>query len=657
MIAKRFLIFILVCSLMVSSCACGMKDDPTDPPVTTTTRVSVRNFPDYTPELRDHLGVEPEPSTFNELLTLSRAMQGPGFYREDEDHHYCELIYNNNNYYVIRYEMAKEWFEYRFTGQDHLYFEEDNGRLIIRDDSYSGPEGMLMPYNFIAFVDNSCKFLILVGGGYDVPIVSDADINAFKNFYNEPSYDVPDETMPVFESMEIDYVPADNGRIIPIVTEYVEDRWYKENSTFHYSFISLDGEYVSGAFFDWVSYSDEANAYIVRRTSGGVSKYGFLSDDGALFTGLVFDGAACAMANAPDNVCFYGTNYADGHLWVSSIDESLNVVDSVKITCDENELSLKAKNAQLSVVYINDRSAVMINRDQYYYSLMLVNNLSGKFLYNDKDAGLNDVSVFGDVIIEQFFRGQGVKVYDMDGNLILYDENAYTGMLTEDRFMIARDTELEIYDTNWQVVISTSIPSNSEVMTSFGQIAVDDGKQTLVYNKDLVLVNKLDYSLGDGTYLRDWRGYGEGAMFYDTITDEAEIINLNNGARMRKESHFSYGFKEGYIIATNSNYGNVPAEEWRVYDQDFNLLLSGEGTVDSVRDEASGDVFIVVEYDDMLTLYSMPDLEEMFSFAGNIWTLKATDGRFHCWDTDCFILLDSSGEEIVTYNVFYSKKG
>lgn len=183
---KRLLIFMLVCSLSISFCACKKEENPAEPPVTTTTTTigsSVRSLPDYTPELREHLGVEPEPSTFDELLTLSRAMKGPGFYEEDEEHHCCTLVYNNNHYDVIRYEKAKEWFEYRFTGADHLYFEEDNGRLIIRDDSYSGPEGMLMPYNFIAFVDNSCKYLIIIGGSYEVPTVSDADIDAFKNFF------------------------------------------------------------------------------------------------------------------------------------------------------------------------------------------------------------------------------------------------------------------------------------------------------------------------------------------------------------------------------------------------------------------------------------------------------------------------------------------
>ena len=186
MVTKRFLIFILVCALSIPFCACEKKEGPTEPPVTTTTRSSVRSLPDYSPELREHLGVEPKPSTFDELLTLSRAMKGPGFYREDEEHHCCTLVYNNNHYDVIRYEKAKEWFEYRFTGADHLYFEENNGRLIIRDDSYSGPEGMLMPYNFIAFVDNSCKYLIIVGGSYEVPNVSDVDINAFKSFFVKP---------------------------------------------------------------------------------------------------------------------------------------------------------------------------------------------------------------------------------------------------------------------------------------------------------------------------------------------------------------------------------------------------------------------------------------------------------------------------------------
>ena len=183
MTAKRFLIFILVCALSVPFCACGKKESTAEPTVTTTIVSTVGPLPDYTPELREKLGVEPVPSTFDELIHLSNAMKEYGFYREDEEHHCCTLVHGDNLYYVIRYEKAKEWFEYRFTGNDHLYFEEENGRLIIRDDSFTGPEGMLMPYNFIAFVDNSGKFLIIVQGYEEIPVVSDADINAFKDFY------------------------------------------------------------------------------------------------------------------------------------------------------------------------------------------------------------------------------------------------------------------------------------------------------------------------------------------------------------------------------------------------------------------------------------------------------------------------------------------
>ena len=95
---KRFLIFILVCALSIPFCACEKKESSAEPTVTTTTRSSVRSLPDYTPELREHLGVEPKSSTFDELLILSRAMKGSGFYLEDEEHHCCTLVYNNNHY-------------------------------------------------------------------------------------------------------------------------------------------------------------------------------------------------------------------------------------------------------------------------------------------------------------------------------------------------------------------------------------------------------------------------------------------------------------------------------------------------------------------------------------------------------------------------------
>ena len=182
MTAKRFLIWILAVALLITLCACETKENTSDPTTVTSTE---KSMPDYGSMIEEKLGVKPEPSTFDELIVLSQAMRGPGYYREDEEHHCCTLVYNGNLYYVIRYEKAQEWFKYRFTVNDHMSFEEDNGRLFIRDESYTGPEGMLIPYNFVAFVDNSCKFPFIVQGYEEIPKVSDDDINAFKSFFDD----------------------------------------------------------------------------------------------------------------------------------------------------------------------------------------------------------------------------------------------------------------------------------------------------------------------------------------------------------------------------------------------------------------------------------------------------------------------------------------
>ena len=183
--AKKLLIWISVCVLCVSICACGKKESSEVQTTTTYTPTYVpteREVPDYSSLLKQNLGVEPAASTFDDLKNLAQTMKDERFfYQEDEQHHYCTLIYNGNRYYVIRYEKAQEWFEYYFTYNDYLDFKEENGRLVIEDESYTGPEGMLMWYRYIAFVDDAGKYLVLVDGGDYVPVVSETDIQTFKN--------------------------------------------------------------------------------------------------------------------------------------------------------------------------------------------------------------------------------------------------------------------------------------------------------------------------------------------------------------------------------------------------------------------------------------------------------------------------------------------
>ena len=475
---------------------------------------------------------------------------------------------------------------------------------------------------------------------------------------NTDDYAVLDDVeAPVFEPMEIDLETADRGRIIPFVTGYVENRWMKENNKAYLSFITLDGEIINSEPFDHVIYCEEEGVYIVRKSVYGLSKYGFLSDDGALFTGLIYDGAAEASGYKKDGVCFYGTNYEDGKLWVSSLDNNLNVISTDLVTIDEDEISLAAWNAQLSVLYIDRTSAVLINRNVFYYKTMLVDRLSGKLLYDDSSSGFRDPVIFGNVIVEVDTAREGVAVYDMSGKQLLDDRNAYVGMVTDDLFMVARNNKIVLYDTDWQAARSIDYPAGSVVMTSFGHIAVADGSVTLVYDKDLNLINTLDYSADTGTYLRDWHNYGEGDMYYDTIVGVGKIINLNTGAVLVEEDRFFYEFAEGYIVADNQSYAHLDTEKWRIYDKDLNLIRKGEGGIEVISDEVTGDVYMIIDNDNLLTVYSLPDCMELFSFYGNSYTLEAIDGRFHCWDTDGFILLDSSGEVITASGVDYARSG
>ena len=200
MTAKKLLILVLTESLLISACSCSAKESSTIPATVETTvettpksssEYTRSSLPDYIPELREHLGVDPVSSSFEEVLYMAQTMKyDRGSYTEDEKHHFCQIVYNGEIYYIIRYEKAYEWFEYYFCGDDYLSFESDNGVVMICDESYTGPEGMLLTYYFIAFVDNSGKFLIIAENATQWPSVSESDIDAFKGFYDEPDGDV-----------------------------------------------------------------------------------------------------------------------------------------------------------------------------------------------------------------------------------------------------------------------------------------------------------------------------------------------------------------------------------------------------------------------------------------------------------------------------------
>ena len=77
--AKQILIWVLACSFLAPLCACK-KTESTPPSRATwteiktspTTTATERKVPDYMSQLQELLGVEPVPSTFNELKRLTQ---------------------------------------------------------------------------------------------------------------------------------------------------------------------------------------------------------------------------------------------------------------------------------------------------------------------------------------------------------------------------------------------------------------------------------------------------------------------------------------------------------------------------------------------------------------------------------------------------------
>lgn len=460
---------------------------------------------------------------------------------------------------------------------------------------------------------------------------------------------------PSYMAMPIDFNPKDYGRIIPNMVSYKEDMWEKEKDSFLYSFTTLDGEIICGPLFDFVSYSENAGAYIVRRTEEGVSKYGFLSNNGAVFTGLIFDGAAEAQNIDDDELCFFGTNYENGKLYVSPVDIDLEVLKATPVTIDENELSLNAASAQLSVLYMNDKSVMMINRSEFYYKTYLVDISSGKLLYANKNMGLKTCKIFGNVVVEQDIHGKGITVYGMDGSVLVDDPDAYSGRLSNESYMVSREGTINVYDYDWNIVNSMPVTTDTEVMTSFGTIAVVSSTDTNVYDKDLKLINTLDYPVTGGTYLRDWHGFGKGDFFYDSISDTREIINLTTGAKLPKEDGFYYEFKHGYIIADNESNGNDPVKKYRIYDHEFKEIMSGEGTADILADEITGDLYLITNKDGVYTVYSLPSLDRKFSLKADCYNLNPVSGRFYGYSKQHFIFVDGNGKDILCYEIDYTK--
>lgn len=281
----------------------------------------------------------------------------------------------------------------------------------------------------------------------------------------------------------------------------------------------------------------------------------------------------------------------------------------------------------------------------------IVDTTTGEVIYTE--PGFADAKIFGDVIVEQDVSGQGIVVYDMDGNVLIDDIEAYSGQINDDSYMVLEDGDLNIYDTSWHIKTSMFVGENAVAMTSFGNIAVCVNGSSKLYDQNLQYICDVDnLDLNEGLYLRDFHGFGQGDMFFHALYSTDEIINMNTGARMAEEDGFFSSFEGGYIISDNVSNGNDPVKRWRVYDGNFNLLLDDNGMAEIVVDKITNDVYVVSLDGDTMTVYSLPDGEVLFEttdYSSNY--LYAYDGMFYGSDTNTTFLLNSDGEAVFEYEV------
>ena len=183
---KRLLIALMACATCTLLCACPPMPPPTNtadctdgplPDYTTTGTSTKKDAPDYMFMLRKYIDIKPAHSTFEELKELTQARKDPNmFYREYEEHQYVDLVFRGNKFYVGRYENVQELFERFFSTSSSLEFvKEDDGRVIITEVNYNGPEGMMQTFQFRVFVEPSGKYIVLTENIY----ISNADLNDF----------------------------------------------------------------------------------------------------------------------------------------------------------------------------------------------------------------------------------------------------------------------------------------------------------------------------------------------------------------------------------------------------------------------------------------------------------------------------------------------
>ncbi len=463
----------------------------------------------------------------------------------------------------------------------------------------------------------------------------------------EPPEIEPEPDTPMLPDIQPDFpdepdIP-EGGIIIPYTAEYYPDEWMPEEDEFLYGMIDTEGNVIFEPQFTGFQLIDDCLTYIVVGEVNGETLYGLLSATDGAFTGLMYDGAyydTGSEENEPGH--FNMSTYNDGILHVTVYSDPRNVIsDDTDIVIDESVLPYDAATCGLSLCHTAIGGALIENRNEFYPHRVLIDAETGAVLH-DFEGSYGDEYLFGDFIITTGIGRRGLYIYSYQGEDFGSDDEATGISLNADRYAVACDGMLRVFDREGVERCSIEIGRNAYVDNGCGTIGVYDNGVTTFYDEDLNVITEvedlnLDYGYLSGRFSDGWGG---NIIFVSFGTDT--IYNFMNGASMPVNDDCFYSHERDYIFADDISNGNLSEHHWYLYDNEFNLLLTGDDYGDVVYDELTDDMYVSEYTNGVTTVYSLETYEPMFEADGR-YSVNVFNGTFLLSGTDETQLIDSNG--------------
>ncbi len=500
---------------------------------------------------------------------------------------------------------------------------------------------------------NRGEMSALIWGG-DCRIEINQEYDASTDSWGEAESEVIPEPMTIVPEVEPDVEPdvqlgEVGGFITPFMAEYTPDEWEPELDEYLFGMIDLEGNLIYDPMFTSVRYIETAGAYIVGGEVDGVTRYGIMNDDGYDFTGLIYDGAYYDLGvDEYESGHFYMTTYTEGNLHVSTYDDNLILTDDdVDITIDEDELPYEASN--LGVCHMALNGALIRDCSQFYPHNVMIDVETGEVLH-DFYGSFGDEYIFGDLIIVSGVMNEDITIYDYDGEIVFEDPDATGLRLTDYRYALASDGMLVIFDREANDCADLEIASNAIVDMGCGILGVTDRNGTIFYNELLEQVATsdeiyLDWGYLSGRFSEDWGGN----IIFVSFSDDT-ITNVMNGAVMEVNDSCFYSHERDYIFADDIGDGNLSEHHWYLYDNEFNLLLTGDDYGDVIYDQFTYDMYVSEYSDEVTTIYSIDTCETVLQLDGR-YSVSVMDGEFLLTGSSEVLLINADGETLFSYDI------